>query len=180
MQSFMFKFLLCCCCRYDVIASSTKPVIIPESPPTQIISTTENENRLKEENSTESDTCPICLDLILEDMFITSCKHVYHRNCLQGWLVKSSVCPLCRSPLPVMPNPNRPNETPIPISVPVSLGPDSAREIMRNVNRYITTNRLDYKMWKDSQPRTPAVYGIQNTNYNPYSLQTSLAYAPYP
>ena len=29
-------------------------------------------------------------------MLVTSCGHVYHKNCLQEWLAKSTSCPMCR------------------------------------------------------------------------------------
>lgn len=45
--------------------------------------------------------CPICLDLINddEDKIITSCNHLFHRECLERWTNTKSICPYCRSPI---------------------------------------------------------------------------------
>ena len=45
--------------------------------------------------------CTICLnkfeagDWICESNNL-SCKHIYHRECMEGWLMKNSACPMCR------------------------------------------------------------------------------------
>jgi hypothetical protein len=43
--------------------------------------------------------CPICLDPFDAEQGIsqTPCNHVYHKNCLNGWLQTSRTCPLCRT-----------------------------------------------------------------------------------
>ena len=42
--------------------------------------------------------CPICCDLITSRNFIkTKCEHIFHRECLETWLDKSSTCPCCRN-----------------------------------------------------------------------------------
>lgn len=41
--------------------------------------------------------CSICCNKIkFMDMCWISCKHYYHYNCLQKWLLKSATCPMCR------------------------------------------------------------------------------------
>ena len=45
--------------------------------------------------------CPICKDgLALEESVLTSCGHVYHRDCLARWWREGGDCPLCRAALP--------------------------------------------------------------------------------
>ncbi len=39
--------------------------------------------------------CAICLDSVLMDITETTCKHTYHKKCLNEWLVKSPTCPTC-------------------------------------------------------------------------------------
>lgn len=46
---------------------------------------------------TEEDNCPICLDLLTEDVYELNCKHSFHKNCIQRWLLTSTMCPLCRT-----------------------------------------------------------------------------------
>lgn len=41
-------------------------------------------------------TCPICIQLIDNDLLETKCKHYFHSNCLNCWLEKSVNCPMCR------------------------------------------------------------------------------------
>ena len=44
--------------------------------------------------------CPICLEIIDSNSIIITCKHAYHRDCLEKW-IQASVenkcfkCPLC-------------------------------------------------------------------------------------
>lgn len=40
--------------------------------------------------------CAICLDTIVDDLFVTKCNHNFHKKCIDGWLKKSKSCPLCR------------------------------------------------------------------------------------
>lgn len=45
-------------------------------------------------------TCSICLeDMKYNDIcMIISCSHIYHKECLQLWMSKKSICPLCDYP----------------------------------------------------------------------------------
>ena len=48
--------------------------------------------------------CPICLlQIETKDRRTTSCKHEFHRDCLEHWLAVKSSCPLCRSEQQSMP-----------------------------------------------------------------------------
>lgn len=44
-------------------------------------------------------TCSICLEDFSENKenIILECKHIYHEDCIIGWLNKDTSCPLCRS-----------------------------------------------------------------------------------
>lgn len=46
----------------------------------------------------ESDVCcSICMDNIFNnEIYKTSCDHIFHRNCLLKWLEKKESCPYCR------------------------------------------------------------------------------------
>jgi len=40
--------------------------------------------------------CSICLDSIDDKFIKTVCQHNFHEKCLQMWLNKNNICPLCR------------------------------------------------------------------------------------
>jgi hypothetical protein len=42
--------------------------------------------------------CTICSEDLLENIWSTPCGHVYHINCVNGWLGKNKNCPQCRKP----------------------------------------------------------------------------------
>lgn len=69
-----------------------------------------NKNNMKKKEDDEDISCPICLDSIDiktynkndNNIINTSCKHIYHTECLQEW-VKQNIqqgnapeCPMCR------------------------------------------------------------------------------------
>lgn len=43
--------------------------------------------------------CPICLDVFQtnEEVRVLSCKHCFHRNCIDSWLRSMLKCPICRN-----------------------------------------------------------------------------------
>ena len=42
--------------------------------------------------------CPICLDEN-PDMVLENCNHAFHKACINQWLERSALCPLCRTPV---------------------------------------------------------------------------------
>ncbi|KAJ3177762.1 hypothetical protein HDU87_004284 [Geranomyces variabilis] len=53
-----------------------------------------------ETSSTQSDSCPICIESFVEEEPIRelSCGHYYHCQCIELWLTtRNGICPLCRS-----------------------------------------------------------------------------------
>jgi hypothetical protein len=49
----------------------------------------------------ETTECPICL-MTAENQVVTTCNHVFHKNCLSHWLSQSAdkSCPICRTTQP--------------------------------------------------------------------------------
>lgn len=48
----------------------------------------------------DSDSCVICLDGFKKGQWCRSlvgCGHLFHRKCLDGWLIKVAACPICRT-----------------------------------------------------------------------------------
>ena len=50
---------------------------------------------------TKSETigdCPICYEkMTSSNMIKTSCKHEFHRSCLERWMEENPSCPMCRT-----------------------------------------------------------------------------------
>lgn len=46
----------------------------------------------------DENVCSVCLVATKrgEKVFELVCKHIFHQNCLEPWLKKSTVCPNCR------------------------------------------------------------------------------------
>ena len=44
----------------------------------------------------ESNECPICMEVVVHDVEITKCKHVFHSKCLSEWSNSHDTCPCCR------------------------------------------------------------------------------------
>ena len=40
--------------------------------------------------------CPICLEILQENLFITFCSHVFHKECINKCLEVDIRCPMCR------------------------------------------------------------------------------------
>jgi hypothetical protein len=47
---------------------------------------------------TDTDDCPICLDTMdnIQNISTLKCNHKYHTFCLNLWLDRKQICPLCR------------------------------------------------------------------------------------
>ncbi|XVF47793.1 hypothetical protein PTKIN_Ptkin03bG0139300 [Pterospermum kingtungense] len=48
----------------------------------------------------ESDPCVICLDGFRQGQWcrnLPGCGHLFHRKCLDAWLMKVAACPICRT-----------------------------------------------------------------------------------
>ena len=89
----------------------------------------ENIDATKEHFHTAS-SCPICLadfqpkEMISSCKDATSCKHVFHTECLQMWLFKHESCPICR--FRIVPPP-APQHFPVAlVAVPAPNGPPAA------------------------------------------------------
>eukprot|EP01060_Flectonema_neradi_P018316 TRINITY_DN25121_c0_g1_i1.p1 TRINITY_DN25121_c0_g1~~TRINITY_DN25121_c0_g1_i1.p1 ORF type:complete len:464 (+),score=22.72 TRINITY_DN25121_c0_g1_i1:39-1394(+) len=46
-----------------------------------------------------NDTCPICLDPLVEETPILPCGHAAHRICLRQWIFQHPKCPFCNQPV---------------------------------------------------------------------------------
>ncbi|KAJ7955723.1 RING-H2 finger protein ATL56 [Quillaja saponaria] len=59
--------------------------------------------RLAKGNEPESDfQCVVCLDGLRNGQWcreLSVCGHVFHRRCVDTWLIKMAACPICRTPV---------------------------------------------------------------------------------
>lgn len=59
---------------------------------------TENKLKMKSLNLSDDQECSICLDVQNKDWFIQlDCQHIFHKNCIERWIVQKNNCPLCRA-----------------------------------------------------------------------------------
>jgi len=103
--------------------------------------TSEDAKLLAPSDDGEEVACPICMEAFGPDKEIrlTPCRHVFHGQCLNGWLNVSRCCPMCRQdftialqsappaifqppPPQILPDPtSEPMSQPVPASQRVSL-----------------------------------------------------------
>lgn len=41
--------------------------------------------------------CSICLEEMITNVQILTCKHEFHKKCLQRWCSENNICPICRT-----------------------------------------------------------------------------------
>eukprot|EP00871_Galdieria_phlegrea_P005119 jgi/Galph1/5608/GphlegSOOS_G4253.1 len=72
---------------------------------------------INSENILEGDdaVCAICLDHLMEDQVVRKfqCYHIFHKECIDPWLLQSSLCPTCKRNIVGLPitNSSRPSVT---------------------------------------------------------------------
>lgn len=47
----------------------------------------------------KSRVCPVCMEDIQQDAYLTSCCHLFHYNCVKSWIEEHHSCPTCRNSL---------------------------------------------------------------------------------
>ncbi|TNV75927.1 hypothetical protein FGO68_gene7702 [Halteria grandinella] len=40
--------------------------------------------------------CTICLNIMQKEGIILGCGHIFHQDCIQKWLKRNQICPVCR------------------------------------------------------------------------------------
>merc|ERR1719401_2472200 len=95
----------------------------------------------------ENPSCSICLeDFDEETPFVKtkSCSHLFHKQCLRGWLQVNRTCPLCREDLGSGPSPALPPAAPTaatdtaastPAGAAVEVAADAAAPPTRRLRR---------------------------------------------
>mmetsp|Transcript_39358 Transcript_39358/g.156288 ORF Transcript_39358/g.156288 Transcript_39358/m.156288 type:complete len:119 (-) Transcript_39358:2204-2560(-) len=62
------------------------------------------------DGSTElmTESCVICHESYAagDEILYLPCKHEYHSDCVSTWLLKQNSCPICRRPIPPVPEGN--------------------------------------------------------------------------
>lgn len=48
------------------------------------------------ENQYKDQECPICNEKYKKNVFLTSCTHHFHQDCLKKWIKEKNNCPICR------------------------------------------------------------------------------------
>merc|ERR1711939_866716 len=58
----------------------------------------ETSPKTDEQQQPAIETCAICLGGLSKNLKTLHCSHTFHKACIQTWLKRSVVCPLCRQP----------------------------------------------------------------------------------
>jgi E3 ubiquitin-protein ligase RNF38/44 len=56
--------------------------------------------KTRPETGADQSSCVVCLEEIKQGQWcrnLVGCGHVFHRKCVDAWLVKVSACPICRT-----------------------------------------------------------------------------------
>ncbi|WCJ36055.1 RING/U-box superfamily protein [Euphorbia peplus] len=59
-----------------------------------------NYTAIQTQESTSSADCVVCLDIFHEGdqcRLLPNCNHFFHLQCIDSWLLKTAVCPICRT-----------------------------------------------------------------------------------
>ena len=61
-------------------------------------SSEESEESSEDEWEPEQRCCMVCLHNFCQDEMVRGlrCLHIFHSKCIDNWLIKSAVCPICR------------------------------------------------------------------------------------
>ncbi|CAK82108.1 unnamed protein product (macronuclear) [Paramecium tetraurelia] len=109
--SVIFFLLFACCCvkfykkKLELIQNEKK---VEKDAETSILNLylptlkySQAKEIIQEEISEQESYCSICLEIFTleNDVKMAYCKHIYHSQCLQLWMKKIKICPLCRAPL---------------------------------------------------------------------------------
>ncbi|CAD8131953.1 unnamed protein product [Paramecium octaurelia] len=101
-------FMICCCYKLFKNKAFQQQNLQTEPNPTTYVDLYIPTYKFQEIKDTDVHTisldyqyCSICLEKfdLQNNVKITYCKHLYHSKCLQLWIEKIKVCPLCRAPL---------------------------------------------------------------------------------
>ncbi len=102
--------------------------------------------------------CGICIEHIIDkDKYITSCNHIFHKECINKWLQLNNKCPYCRTEL-TTPLDNGPTATVASLGI--------SRSISRNGDFLMRTHLM--------LNITP----VDNIEYRPTATMTSLGISP--
>ena len=55
--------------------------------------------------------CPICLGNLIEPVMINICNHIFCKFCIEMWMQKKEICPLCRQKINGITKIYYPNQT---------------------------------------------------------------------
>lgn len=81
------------------LADVQYPLIPPMGTAAQVLSSLPSKVYCKKEEGKEEETCAICLSNFEEkDAYrVLPCKHRFHQECTDKWLMKRASCPVCRA-----------------------------------------------------------------------------------
>jgi len=96
-----FLTVMMCLVRRGLIRLPRSPAAAPEDLIEQLPVVAFDPAVFNDETGRYPSLCPVCLEAFAADRPIkqTPCEHVFHMECLGGWLQVARSCPLCRADL---------------------------------------------------------------------------------
>ncbi len=90
--------------------------------------------------------CPICFDVIVNDILTLECGHQYHKSCINKWLIISQRCPICQKP--------------VSHSLPLTTNPEIIKLIKKGEDLIQKLNQVNYQLGY-SQHRNQLILDIK-------------------
>ncbi|XP_045472659.1 brassinosteroid-responsive RING protein 1-like [Harmonia axyridis] len=56
-------------------------------------------NDCTERGITFEEDCSVCLSRLTGELYLTDCRHSFHKECIDRWCSNSECCPMCRTNL---------------------------------------------------------------------------------
>lgn len=116
-----------------------------------IISTPPSQNRNtssrgSQRSSNGNPVCTICLEEVIDNdnnKKVLHCNHVFHKNCIDRWLITRTQCPVCRRRVPFRPTGRATSQPPRVTrrSIPVTNVPRTVRRTLYSHRQSTSSSR---------------------------------------
>jgi hypothetical protein len=79
-------------CSHSIFHNYSNPLLPPIN-----LDDNELDDNIEKEKSDHNNTCPICLQEVLDPVTLVSCHHYFCIDCIVKWFQTKLACPLCKT-----------------------------------------------------------------------------------